>query len=136
MSILVQIAKRTTAAFGKVETSDESVIRCGNMLLAKELLTGLTRICGDSMLNYIWAFMIIVGIIYGAFTGNMAQVNNAALDSAKDAVSLCITMLGIVSVWVGFMKIAESSGLIDTLTTFMSPFIRIMFPDIPKGHKS
>lgn len=88
------------------------------------------------MLNFIWAFMIILGVIYGSLTGNMAEVSSAALDSAKDAVSLCITMLGIVSLWVGFMKIAESSGLIDKLTKALAPFIRFMFPHIPKGHKS
>ena len=80
--------------------------------------------------------MIILGVIYGSLTGNMAEVSSAALDSAKDAVSLCITMLGIVSLWVGFMKIAESSGLIDKLTKALAPFIRFMFPHIPKGHKS
>ena len=44
------------------------------------------------MLNYLWAGMIIIGIIYGAFTGKMPDITNAALDSAKDAVTLCITM--------------------------------------------
>ena len=43
------------------------------------------------MLNYLWAGMIIIGIIYGAFTGKMPDITNAALDSAKDAVTLCIT---------------------------------------------
>jgi len=80
--------------------------------------------------------MIMIGVVYGSLTGNMAQISSAALDSAKDAVSLCVTMLGIVSLWVGFMKIAESSGLIDKLTRAMAPFIRFMFPNIPKGHKS
>ena len=48
------------------------------------------------MLNYIWAFMIIIGIIYGSLTGHMAELSNAALDSAKEAVTLCITMLGVI----------------------------------------
>lgn len=88
------------------------------------------------MLNYIWAFMIIIGVIYGSLTGQMAEVGNAAIDSSKDAVSLCITMLGIVSLWVGFMQIAQSSGLIGRLTKALAPFIRFMFPNIPKGHSS
>lgn len=78
----------------------------------------------------------MIGVIYGSLTGQMAEVGSAALDSSKDAVSLCITMLGIVSLWVGFMQIAESSGLIDKLTKALAPFIRFMFPHIPKGHKS
>lgn len=91
---------------------------------------------GDRMLNYIWAFMIIIGIVYGAFTGHMADISNAAIESAKDAVSLCITMLGIVSLWVGLMEIAKSCGLIEKLTKALEPFIHFLFPHIPKGHKS
>ena len=46
------------------------------------------------MLNYLWAGMILVGIVYGAFNGKMPDITNAALDSAKEAVTLCITMIG------------------------------------------
>ena len=53
------------------------------------------------MLNYLWAGMIIIGIIYGAFTGKMPDITNAALDSAKDAVTLCITMVGVMGILDG-----------------------------------
>lgn len=86
------------------------------------------------MLNYIWAAMIIVGIIYGALTGNIKDVSNAALDSAGEAVSLCITMMGVMALWVGLMEIAQTSGLIKRLTKGIQPFISFMFPHIPKGH--
>ncbi len=86
------------------------------------------------MLNYIWAFMILVGVVYGAFTGKMAEVTNAALDSAGDAVSLCITMIGVMSLWVGLMEIAQKSGLIAKLTRGIQPFISFLFPRIPQGH--
>lgn len=86
------------------------------------------------MLNYLWAAMIVIGILYGAFTGNMEAVSDAALSSAKDAVSLCITMLGVMGVWVGLMEIAETSGLIAGLTRRMQPFIHFLFPNIPKEH--
>lgn len=88
------------------------------------------------MLNYIWGFMILVGIVYAAFTGNMKEVTDAALDSAGEAVSLCITMAGITALWVGLMKVAESAGIIQKLTIGISPFLRFMFPRIPKGHAS
>ncbi len=88
----------------------------------------------EGMLNYIWAFMIIIGIIYGALTGNMEEVSNAALDSAGEAVSLCITMIGVMSLWVGLMEIAQKSGLIAKMTKGISPFITFMFPNIPKNH--
>lgn len=86
------------------------------------------------MLNYIWAFMILIGVIYGAMTGRMADVTNAALDSAGDAVSLCITMIGVMALWVGLMEIAQKSGLIAKLTRGIQPFISFLFPGIPKGH--
>ena len=88
------------------------------------------------MLNLLWAFMILTGIVYGSLTGNMAQLSNAALDSAKEAVQLCITMLGIMGFWVGMMKIAEEAGLIGRMTRVLQPFIQFMFPMIPKGHKA
>lgn len=89
---------------------------------------------GVSMLNYIWAFMILIGVVYGAFTGKMAEVTNAALDSAGDAVSLCITMIGVMALWVGLMEIAQKSGLIAKLTRGIQPFISFLFPRIPKEH--
>lgn len=89
-----------------------------------------------NMLNYIWAFMIIIGIIYGSITGRMAEISTAALDSSKEAVTLCITMAGVVSLWVGFMEIAQKAGLIDKLTKGLKPFIHYMFPRIPQNHKA
>ena len=64
----------------------------------------------------------------------MAEVTNAALDSAGDAVSLCITMIGVMALWVGLMEIAQKSGLIAKLTQGIQPFIRFLFPRIPEGH--
>ena len=86
------------------------------------------------MLNYIWALMILIGVVYGAFTGKMAEVTNAALDSAGDAVSLCVTMIGVMALWVGLMEIAQKSVLIAKLTRGIQPFISFLFPRIPKGH--
>lgn len=88
------------------------------------------------MLNYIWAFMILIGVIYAAFTGNMASVTGAALSSAGEAVSLCITMAGVMALWMGLMRIAEKSGLIAGLASGIQPFLSFMFPHIPKKHES
>ncbi len=88
------------------------------------------------MLNYIWAFMILVGVVYAAFTGNMDAVTDAALGSAQEAVSLCITMAGVMALWMGLMKIAEKSGLITGLASGIQPFLTFMFPKIPKEHPS
>ena len=86
------------------------------------------------MLNYIWGAMIVIGILFGAVNGKMPELTNAALDSAKESVTLCITMLGVMSLWTGIMEVARSSGLIDSLTKKIEPFIHFLFPKIPKNH--
>ncbi|MFP3155638.1 nucleoside recognition protein [Lachnospiraceae bacterium ZAX-1] len=88
------------------------------------------------MLNYLWGAMILIGVVYAALTGNLPAVTNAALDSAKEAVTLCITMIGVMSFWVGLMRIAENSGIISEATKKLRPFMRFMFPNIPREHKA
>ena len=86
------------------------------------------------MLNFLWAGMIILGVLYGALQGNLAEITNAALDSSKEAVALCITMVGVMSFWVGLMEIATKAGILQAATKAISPVIRFFFPHIPKGH--
>lgn len=86
------------------------------------------------MLNAIWAVMILLAVIYAAFTGSMSEVTDAALDSAGEAISLCLTMAGVVALWMGLMEIATKAGLVEKMTKGISPFLRFMFPRIPMGH--
>ncbi len=86
------------------------------------------------MLNYIWIFMIVIGIIYGSFTGQMAEISGGVIDSSKEAVQLCITMLGVVALWTGIMQIAQDSGLVDSLTRRLKPLLKFLFPRIPLEH--
>ena len=79
-------------------------------------------------MNYLWAFMILTGIIY------LPQITTAALDSAKEAVTLCITMMGVMSFWVGLMRIAEKAGIIEGLSRRMRPVLHFLFPDLPQEH--
>ena len=88
------------------------------------------------MLNFLWGAMLLIGIVYGAATGRMNEVTDAALSSAKEAVSLCITMAGIVAMWVGIMEIAKSSGLVERLTRKMRPLLGFLFPDVPGEHRA
>lgn len=88
------------------------------------------------MLNYLWGFMIVIGIVVGIVTGNVAEVSSATINSAKEAITLCITMLGVMSLWTGLMQVARSAGIIEGLTNALRPIIRILFPDIPKEHKA
>ena len=89
---------------------------------------------GLFMLNYIWTGLLILGFVVGAFNGRMSEISTAVVDSAEAAVSLCITMLGVMTLWSGIMQIARRAGLLDSLTNFMLPVIRWLFPKIPKGH--
>jgi spore maturation protein A len=86
------------------------------------------------MLNYLWGFMIVIGIIVGVINGKIDAVSTATINSAKEAITLCITMLGIMSLWTGIMQVAKATGIMDALTKALYPILRLLFPDIPKGH--
>ena len=88
------------------------------------------------MLNYLWAGMILVGIVFGAFNGRMQDITNAALDSSKEAVTLCITMVGVMAFWTGIMEIASKAGIIRMASRKMRPLVRFLFPGMPEGHKA
>lgn len=87
-------------------------------------------------MNYLWGGMLIIGIVYGVLTGNTQGVTDAVLESAKEAVTLGISMLGIVSFWTGLMEVAGEAGVIGGLTKAIAPFMRFLFPKIPKGHRA
>lgn len=88
------------------------------------------------MLNYLWAGMILAGIIFGAFNVRMQDITNAALDSSKEAVTLCITMIGVMAFWTGIMEIASRAGIIQMASDRMRPLIRFLFPNLPERHKA
>ena len=88
------------------------------------------------MLNYLWAGMIVIGIIFASFTGKMPDITNAALDSSKEAVALCITMMGVMAFWVGLMEIASKAGIIESASRKIRPLIRFLFPNLPAGHSA
>ena len=90
----------------------------------------------ESMLNYIWAFMILIGVGVGILTGNMEQVGNGALEAAGSAVTLCITMMGILSLWTGLMQVARASGLLEKMSKGLAPVLKFLFPNLPKESKA
>lgn len=87
-------------------------------------------------MNYVWGGMLIIGIIYGVITGNTQGITDAVLESAKEAVTLGISMFGIVSFWTGLMEVAQEAGVITGMTRAIAPFMRFLFPKIPKGHRA
>lgn len=87
-------------------------------------------------MDCLWAGMLICGMIYAAFSGNLEVVTETILSSAKEAVQLGIGMAGVLAFWTGMMEIAQDCGLVDRLTRSIRPVIRFLFPDIPDGHRA
>jgi spore maturation protein A len=85
-------------------------------------------------MNELWAGMMVVAIFYGAIHGTIPEVTQAALDGSKEAVTLCLTMLGILSFWMGMMQIADASGLIGKMTRGIRPILHWLFPRLPVDH--
>lgn len=85
-------------------------------------------------MNYLWGIMMLIGVVYGALTGNLEAVTEQALSSAKEAVSLCITMAGVMAFWVGMMQIADSAGIIRQAAKALDPVISFLFPTLSKNH--
>lgn len=88
------------------------------------------------MLNYLWGGMILIAVVYGTVTGNVKAVGSAAVDSSKEAVELCITMLGVMALWTGIMRIAEASGLTEKFRKVARPVLRFLFPDVPEDSEA
>ena len=87
-------------------------------------------------MDCLWAGMLICGMIYAAFSGNLEVVTETILSSAKEAVQLGLGMAGVLAFWTGLMEIAQDCGLVDRLTRSIRPVIRFLFPDIPDGHRA
>lgn len=86
------------------------------------------------MLNYLWAGMTLTGILWGALHGQMTAVTDGAIQASKEAVTLCITMLGVMTLWTGVLEIGHRSGLVDQLARRMGPVLTFLFPRLdPDG---
>lgn len=85
-------------------------------------------------MNLVWLLLIVGGMIVAALTGRVEDVGQAALSSAQYAVDLIIGLVGAMMLWMGMMKIAEKSGLMDALARAFRPAIGLLFPELPKGH--
>ena len=85
------------------------------------------------MINYVWAFLIISGIIYHFFTGNISGLNSEIINSSKNALDLIINIMPIIVLWSGLIKIAEDSGLLKRFSNFLHPILNRLFPSIRKN---
>ncbi|MCI5879937.1 MAG: spore maturation protein [Bacillales bacterium] len=88
------------------------------------------------MINKIWAFFIIVGILFSVITNNLSTLNSEILNSAKVTLNMLLEIFPIMALWLGLMNIAKESGLLFKISKAISPLLSKLFPDIPKGHES
>ena len=86
------------------------------------------------MLNYIWFGLIFISVVVGTITGRIDQVTDAAITMSKTSVEIAIGLIGIMALWLGTMKIAEDSGLIQIIAKSLRPITIRLFPDVPSDH--
>ena len=86
------------------------------------------------MLNYIWFGLIFVSVVVGTINGKIDEVTEAAISMSKTSVEIAIGLIGIMALWLGIMKIAEDSGLIQLIAKALRPITIRLFPDVPSDH--
>jgi spore maturation protein A len=86
------------------------------------------------MLNYIWFGLMAIALVVAAFNGTASAVTSGAVNSAKTAVEIALGLVGIMTLWLGIMRVAEKAGLIALLGRALRPISRLIFPEIPPDH--
>jgi spore maturation protein A len=86
------------------------------------------------MMNLVWLVLLVGSVVVALGTGNLKEVAASVPQSAETAFRLALGFTGIMAVWLGLMKIAERSGLVERFTVVIRPVMRLLFPSIPAGH--
>src|SRR3954465_8653321 len=86
------------------------------------------------MLNYIWFGLMAVAFVVAAFNGTVEGVTRGAMESASSAVQIAIGLIGIMTLWLGIMRVPEAGGLVAILGRALRPLLRLLFPDVPPEH--
>lgn len=86
------------------------------------------------MVSCIWLFLILIGIGFSALTGNLDTINDSILTNGTKALDLMLSILPIIVLWTGIMKIAEVSGLLRKFAKLMEPILSRLFPSVPKDN--
>jgi spore maturation protein A len=86
------------------------------------------------MLNYIWFGLMAIALVVAAFNGTVDGVTRGAMESASTAVQIAIGLVGIMTLWLGMMRVAEAAGLVSLLGRAVRPLLRRLFPEVPPDH--
>ena len=84
------------------------------------------------MINYLFSFFFIIGIIYSLLTNNL-NLTNEMLTSTHTSIELILSIMPVICLWLGIMNIAKKSGLLDKLAKLLTPILKIIFPEIPQN---
>jgi spore maturation protein SpmA len=86
------------------------------------------------VLNAFFVALVLVSVFVAAFTGHMEAVSSSALDAAKKSVELALGLVGVMSLFMGLMKVAQDGGLLRLIAAAAAPVMRRLFPDVPEDH--
>lgn len=87
-------------------------------------------------MNYIWFLLIALSIVVGAFTGKLPDVVNAILTGAQSSIQIVISIMGVMIFWLGIMKIAEKSGIVEFISKLLKPIAKWLFPEVPPENQA
>lgn len=88
------------------------------------------------MVNKIWGFFIVSGIIASIFNGKINIINEAILNSTTSTLDMILKLFPMMALWLGIMNIAKKSGLLDKISKKLNPILKILFPEIKGNHES
>ena len=86
------------------------------------------------MINFIWLSLVLSSIVLSILNGSTTAVVNSITQSCQTAIQIGITLAGVMTLWLGLMRVAEKAGLIEQLAKLLHPLLRHLFPSIPKNH--
>lgn len=85
-------------------------------------------------MSLVWLSLVAVAVVFAAFSGTMGAVSQASIDGAKGAVTLAIGLVGVMTFWLGMMRVLQEAGLLQSLARALQPVMRRLFPDVPADH--
>lgn len=88
------------------------------------------------MINKLWIFFLLSGILYAFFTGNIEVINKEITASLNTVFTMCTQIFVVMALWLGIMRIAKDAGLLDMLSRKLSKVLKVIFPEIPENHES
>lgn len=88
------------------------------------------------MVNKIWGSFIVIGVVTCLITSKVDILNNEILECTKSSLDMILKIFPVMALWLGIMKIASVSGLLDKFSRMLKPILKSLFPEIPENHES